>query len=407
MSTTSEMSVRGSVTQAGTPPAVDRAAVLAAIRRVVPAGHGVTPLHEPEFAGNEWRYLKECLDSGWVSSVGAFVDRFESMLCEITGVPFAVATVNGTAALQVCLRVVGVEPGDEVLVPALTFVATANAVSYLGAQPHFVDSEPVALGVDPDRLEAYLEDVAIVRQGQCWNRQSGAPIRALVPMHTFGHIGEIEALAQICGRWGIALVEDAAEALGSTRKGRHAGGFARVSALSFNGNKIVTSGGGGAVITNDPTIAARAKHLTTTARVGHRWSFVHDEVGYNFRLPNINAALGCAQLEQLPDFLRRKRLLAHRFAEAFRSVAGIGFLSEPEDCRSNYWLNAILLDHPDEHEREALLVDLNDNGLMARPAWTLMHRLPMYSSCPRMELSEAERLEQRIVNVPSSACLAG
>ncbi len=386
---------------------MDRAAVLEAIRRVVPAGREVTPLHEPEFAGNEWRYLKECIDSGWVSSVGAFVDRFESMLCEITGMRFAVATVNGTAALQVCLRVVGVEPGDEVLVPALTFVATANAVSYLGAQPHFVDSEPVALGVDPDRLEAYLEDIAIVRQGRCWNRQSGVPIRALVPMHTFGHIGEIEALAQICSRWGIALVEDAAEALGSTLKGRHAGNFGRVSALSFNGNKIVTSGGGGAVITNDPTIAARAKHLTTTARVGHRWSFVHDEVGYNFRLPNINAALGCAQLEQLPDFLRRKHLLAQRYSEAFRSVAGIGFLSEPGDCRSNYWLNAILLDRPGENEREALLADLNDNGLMARPAWTLMHRLPMYSSCPRMDLSEAERLEQRIVNVPSSACLAG
>lgn len=379
--------------------------VLAAVREVLGPATATIGLHEPEFGGNEWAYVKDCLDTGWVSSVGAYVDRFERDLQDVTGVSHAVATANGTAALHICLLLAGVEPGDEVLVPALTFVATANAVSYTGATPHFVDSETVSLGVDSVALEAYLARTADRVDGRCVNRATGRVIRALVVMHVFGHPADLEALDALAARWGLVLVEDAAESLGSFYQGRHTGNVGRVSALSFNGNKVVTTGGGGAVLTNDPVLGRRAKHLTTTARVAHRWNFLHDEVGYNYRLPNLNAALGCAQLEQLPGLLERKRVLAGRYAQAFAGVAGVSMLREPPQTRGNFWLNALMLESPDELRRDAVLAALNEAGYMSRPVWRLMHRLPMYSACPRMDLPVAESLEARVINLPSSARL--
>jgi perosamine synthetase len=381
-------------------------AVLEATRRVVPARAGSVALHEPEFRGNEWAYLRECLDTGWVSSVGKFVDRFEAMLVEATGAKHAIAVVNGTAALHACLLLAGVQRHDEVLIPTLTFIATANAVSYIGAVPHFVDSTTRTLGVDAEKLEAHLRAIAEVRDGACRNRATDAVIRALVPMHTFGHPADLDELAALCERWKLVLVEDAAESLGSRYKGRHTGTVGRVAALSFNGNKPVTTGGGGAILTDDPALAKRAKHLTTTARVAHRWSFLHDEVGYNYRLPNLNAALGCAQLERFPDILARKRRLATRYIESFRDVRGATIAAEPAGTQSNYWLVTLLLVQPDLALRDALLDTLNAEGLMARPVWTLMHRLPMYAASPRMDLSGAEALDARIVNLPSSPSLA-
>lgn len=381
------------------------AGVVAAVRHVIGDARRPVALHEPEFRGRESDYLKECIDSGWVSSVGSYVDRFEAMLKEFTGAGHAVVTVNGTAALHVCLLMVGVRAGDEVLVPGLTFVATANAVTYCGARPHFVDVESDTLGVCVAKLEEYLRSVATVRSGKCVNRQTGAIVRAIVPMHTFGHPMDLDGLVALCERWRLALVEDAAESLGSRYRGRHTGNFGRVAALSFNGNKIVTTGGGGAILTNDPEVGRAAKHLTTTARVAHQWSFIHDQIGFNYRLPNLNAALGCAQLEQLPGFLLRKRELARRYSEAFAGVPGVKFVVERPESRANYWLNAVLLDEPDPQARDAVLRALNDEGFQARPAWTPMHRLPMYRDCPRMSLQMTEDLEQRIVNLPSSARL--
>ncbi|HRJ63008.1 LegC family aminotransferase [uncultured Brevundimonas sp.] len=380
--------------------------ILAAVRDVLGPTNGVMPLHEPEFRGREREYLKDCIDTGWVSSVGAYVDRIETDLARITGVERAVAVANGTAALHICLELVGVKPGDEVLIPDLTFVATANAVSYAGARPHFVDSEDVSLGVDAARLEAHLAGVAGIRDGVCYNRTTGAPIRALVVMHAFGHPCDLDAIEAVALRWNLALVEDAAESLGSFYKGVHTGGRGRVAALSFNGNKVVTTGGGGAILTNDPELGRRAKHLTTTARVPHRWNFIHDEIGYNYRMPNLNAALGCAQLERLDDMLARKRDLASRYAAAFEGVEGARFLAEPTGTRSNFWLNAIVLEDPDLVGRDRVLERLNDAGYMSRPIWTLMHRLPMYADCPRADLTVAERLEATVINLPSSPKLA-
>ncbi len=363
-------------------------------------------LHEPEFVGNEWAYVKDCIDTGWVSSVGAYVDRFEKTLAELASVKHAVATVNGTAALHVALLLAGVEPGDEVLVPTMTFIATANAVSYAGATPHYVDSDPETLGVDAPALEAYLDMIATLSDGHCINRNTGRIIRALMPMHIFGHPVDIEKLALIAERWGLALVEDAAEALGSTYKGRACGAFGRVSAYSFNGNKLVTTGGGGAILTNDPELGRLAKHLTTTARVPHKWSFLHDRIGFNYRLPNINAALGCAQLERLPDMLARKRKLAQRYISAFSDMPGADIVREPAHTQSNYWLVALKLAVADTDVRDSVLQALNDDGLMARPVWTLMHKLPIYAHCPRMDLGQAEQLEKQIINLPSSPRLA-
>jgi len=378
---------------------------LAAIKRCLPDDQDFVALHEPYFAGNEWAYLKECIDTGWVSSVGKFVDQFETKLSEFTGARYAVATVNGTAALHTCLKLVDVTAGDEILVPALTFVATANAISYCGAIPHFVDSEEGTLGLDPYKLADYLAEIADIRVDGCFNRRSGRRIKAVVPMHTFGHPVDLDPLVELCARYKLELIEDAAESLGSYYKGRHTGNWGTMSALSFNGNKIVTTGGGGAILTNDESLAKLAKHVTTTAKIPHKWEFNHDTIGYNYRLPNINAALGCAQLEQLPVFLEKKRALAQRYKEAFKAVNGISFFTEPDFAVSNYWLNVLLLDEDNAAERDALLEATNSQGVMTRPAWTLMHKLPMYSSCPRMDVSVAESLERRIVNIPSSVAI--
>lgn len=387
-------------------PAAFIAEVLGAVRAVLGVPRQAIALHEPEFAGREWDYVKECLDTGWVSSVGSFVDRFERDLAAYTGATHAVATSNGTSALHICLLLAGVKAGDEVLMPALTFIATANAASYAGALPHFVDSEAVSLGIDAAKLDAYLGETAHVTDGVCVNRRTGATIRALVVMHVFGHPSDLDALDAVARRWKLVLIEDAAESLGSTYHGRHTGNVGLLSALSFNGNKVVTTGGGGAVLTNDAELGRRAKHLTTTARTPHRWNFLHDEVGYNYRLPNLNAALGCAQLERLPNMLARKRTLAARYERAFGGIPGVRFLCEPVGTTSNYWLNAIVLDTADSDHRDTVLAALNDAGYMSRPVWTLLHRLPMYAECPRMDLSVAELLEASVINVPSSAKLA-
>lgn len=377
------------------------------IVRAITSVVGTRPvaLHEPRFRGNEWVYVKECLDSTFVSSVGKFVDRFENELAAFTGAKRAVAVVNGTAALHVSLLLAGVEPGDEVLLPALTFIATANAVAYCQATPHFVDSEERSLGMDAHALRDYLSSVTDMRGGHCVNRSTGRVIRAMVPMHTFGHPVDIEALLAVAHDFHLQLIEDAAESLGSTVSGRHTGTFGLMGTLSFNGNKTITTGGGGAILTNDLELGKRAKHLTTTAKVPHRWNFVHDEVGYNYRLPNLNAALGCAQLEQLPGFLRDKHRLFERYQAAFANVHGVRLVAEPADCSSNFWLQTLLLDESHASQRDAVLTATNDAGLMTRPVWTLMNSLPMYVNAPSAPLPVAESLERRVINIPSSSGL--
>ncbi|MDF1522510.1 MAG: LegC family aminotransferase [Trueperaceae bacterium] len=381
-------------------------AVTEALRRALGEPSGTVPLHEPRFAGNEWAYLRDCLDSTFVSSVGPYVDRFERDLEALTGARRAVALVNGTAALHVALLLAGVRPGDEVLVPAFTFVATVNAVSYCGATPHFVDIEERTLGLDARRLDAYLKEIAVERAGSLVNRASGRPIRALVPMHTFGHPSDLEGLVGVADRYGLALVEDAAEGLGSTYRGRHVGTFGLLGVLSFNGNKTITTGGGGAILTNDEELAARAKHLTTTAKLPHRWAYRHDQVGFNYRMPNINAALGCAQLEQLPAFLSAKRRLLDRYLAAFEGIPGVKIFEEPAEASSNYWLHALLLDDPEAKAQDAILAATNEAGLGTRPPWTPMHMLEPYAGCPRMDLTVTETLSRKIVNLPSGPGLA-
>lgn len=368
-------------------------------------GPGPVGLHEPRFLGNEWAYLKDCLDSTYVSSVGKFVDRFEDELATFTGAKRAVAVVNGTAALHVALRLAGVEAGNEVLLPALTFIATANAVAYCNATPHFVDSEECTLGMDAYALRNYLSSITEIRMGSCINRGTGKIIRAMVPMHTFGHPSNIDALLSVAHDFHLQLIEDAAESLGSSVGGRHTGTFGLMGTLSFNGNKTITTGGGGAILTDDLELADRAKHLTTTAKLQHRWNFLHDEVGYNYRLPNLNAALGCAQLEQLSDFLSDKRRLFERYKEAFSTVRGVRLVAEPAGCRSNYWLQTVMLDESNAYQRDAVLTATNDAGLMTRPVWTLMHRLPMFINAPKASLEVAESIERRLINIPSSSGL--
>ncbi|MBK6358033.1 MAG: LegC family aminotransferase [Betaproteobacteria bacterium] len=381
--------------------------IVVRLRSVLGAGGDAVALHEPCFSGNEWDYVKECLDTAWVSSVGKFVDRFERDLCSITGTAHAVAVVNGTAALHMCLKLAGVEPGDEVLVPALTFVATANAVRYCDAFPHFVDVEERTLGVSPAALRDHLASIADLRAGVCFNRRTGRRIRALVPMHTFGHPVDLDGLLPVATEFGLVVVEDAAESLGSLYRGRHTGNFGCLAALSFNGNKIVTTGGGGAILTNDPDLAWQAKHLTTTGKISHPWRFDHDVVAYNYRLPNLNAALGCAQLETLPEGIERKRELFRRYRAAFSGMSGVRVFEEPTDCRSNYWLQALLLDEDRAVVRDEVLAATNAAGLMTRPAWTPMHYLAPYVGCPRMALPVTESLARRIINVPSSQQLVG
>ncbi len=377
--------------------------VVAAIRTVV--GEGPAALHEPSFNGNEWLYLKECLDSTFVSSVGKFVDRFELDLANYTGAKHAVAVVNGTAALHIALKLAEVQAGDEVLVPTLTFIATTNAVTYCNAIPHFVDSEKSTLGVDTAKLHNYLIGHTEQRSGQCINKTTGRVIRALVPMHTFGHPADIDGLMAIAHDFNIAVVEDAAESLGSFYHGKHTGTFGLVGILSFNGNKTITTGGGGAILTNDSLLARRAKHLTTTAKLPHPWEFRHDEIGYNYRLPNLNAALGCAQLEQLPDKLAAKRALFASYKSAFAQVEGIKLINELPHCLSNYWLQTILLDLNISDQRDAILKVTNDAGFMTRPAWTLMHELAPFKDCPRMDLTTAQFLTRCLINIPSSSNL--
>jgi perosamine synthetase len=379
--------------------------IVAAVQHAVGTPNGTLGLHEPVFGGNELAYLQECIKSTFVSSVGKFVDRFEHMLEEFTGARRAIAVVNGTAALHACFRLAGVEPGDEVISPALTFIATTNAIAYCGATPHFVDSSLETLGMDSLALGARLDAIAQRSPGGTINRETGRRIAAIVPMHTFGHPVDMDGITSIARHWEIPLVEDAAESLGSTYKGHAAGSQARLAALSFNGNKIVTTGGGGAILTNDEELGRRAKHITTTAKVPHKWAFVHDEIGFNYRLPNLNAALGCAQLEQLDGFLKSKRLLAAAYDRAFASVPGVQFALEPNGTTSNYWLNAILLDEAHASLRDEVLTALNAAGFGARPAWTLMHRLPMFSASPRGDLSTAESIERRLINLPSSASI--
>lgn len=374
--------------------------VLSTIRSVV--GEGMVALHEPSFDGNEHRYLSECLDSTFVSSVGKFVDRFENDLVDFTGAEYAVAVVNGTAALHIALKLAGVEAGDEVLVPALTFVATANAVTYCNAIPHFVDSEISTLGVDASKLRDYLATHTEQRSGSCINRQSGNVIRALVPMHVFGHPVDIDGLLAVARDFNIVLVEDAAESLGSYYYGRHTGTFGLMGTLSFNGNKTITTGGGGAILTNNSSLARYAKHLTTTAKMPHSWEFRHDEIGYNYRMPNLNAALGCAQLEQLPAKLKNKRALFERYKIAFESLRGVNIMSEPNCCQSNYWLQTLLLEPEAQSYRDAILSVTNAGGVMTRPAWILMDELTPFKKCPRMDLTLAKSLERRLINIPSS-----
>jgi perosamine synthetase len=369
-----------------------------------PKGQAV--LHEPLFNGNEREYLAECIDSSYVSSVGKFVDRFERELENFTGARRAVAVVNGTAALQVALHLAGVEAGDEVLVPALTFVATANAVHYLGAMPHFIDSSPKTLGLDPVALKDWLKYIGERTPEGTRNRETGRRLRAIVPMHSFGHPCDLDGLLALAQDYQLQLVEDAAESLGSYYYGRHTGTFGVLGTLSFNGNKTITTGGGGAVLTNDERLADHAKHLTTTAKKPHRWEYVHDEVGYNFRMPNLNAALGCAQLEQLPDFLASKRRLTEKYLRAFSDLPQMRLMIEPVGCMSNYWLQTLILDEGIADQRDSILEATNDAGLMTRPAWTLMHYLPAYRQCPRAPLPVADSLSRRIVNIPSSAGLA-
>jgi perosamine synthetase len=374
--------------------------VTEAIRSVVGSGHKA--LHEPTFSGNEWDYLKECLDSTFVSSVGKFVDRFEHDLAQYTGAKYVVATVNGTAALHIALKLAGVMQDDEVLVPALTFVATANAVAYCNATPHFVDSEESTLGIDVAKLRSYLLDHTKIIAGQCVNTVSGRIIRAVVPMHTFGHPVDMDGLMDLASEFKLVVVEDAAESLGSTYKGKHTGTLGILGVLSFNGNKTITTGGGGAILTNDPELARRAKHLTTTAKLTHAWEYRHDEVGYNYRMPNINAAIGCAQLEQLPQLLESKRDLFSRYQGAFNKVDGVQLMSEPSGCLSNYWLQTIVLTADNAKYRDVVLDATNNAGLMTRPTWVLMKELTQFSAMPSMNLDVARELSQRIINIPSN-----
>ncbi|MDY0744257.1 LegC family aminotransferase [Paucibacter sp. R3-3] len=357
------------------------------------------PLHAPVFRGRERELLVDTIDSTFVSSVGAYVDRFEKGMAAFTGSPRAVAVMNGTAALHIALVLAGVKRDDLVVTQALTFVATCNAIAYCGAEPLFIDVDRHTLGLSPTALDAWLDEHArIDDDGVCRTRDGGRRIRACLPMHTFGHPVELDALVAVCERWHLVLVEDAAESLGSTYKGGHTGNFGRIGVLSFNGNKIMTTGGGGMVLA-DEVIGKRAKHLTTTAKIPHPYEFFHDEVGYNYRMPNLNAALGCAQLEQLPAFLASKRALAERYI-AFFAGSDLQPIVEPEHCRSNYWLNGVICETP--AQRDALLKATNDAGVMTRPIWALMNRLPLYANAPRGPLDNAEWLEARVVNLPSS-----
>ena len=357
------------------------------------------PLHAPTFSGNEQQYVLETIQSTFVSSVGKFVDQFEQKIEAYTGTAKAVATVNGTAALHAALYMAGVQPGDYVITQALTFVATCNALHHMGAEPIFVDVSPVSLGLCPKAMDEFLTEHCQVVESGCIHKKTQRPVRAVVPMHTFGHPVELDELVAVCLKWRITLVEDAAESLGSFYKGKHTGTLGDFSAVSFNGNKIITTGGGGMVLCKTAEFGARTKHVTTTAKVPHPYEFYHDEAGFNYRMPNLNAALGCAQMEVLDKYLMQKRVLANRY-KAFFAESDFQFVVEPEYAQSNYWLNAVIC--PSVEARDELLKQTNDAGVMTRPIWQLMHRLPMFKDAPRGELTHSEHIEAHLINLPSS-----
>ena len=367
------------------------------------SGSSPIALHEPNIGQRENELVSKCLASGWVSSVGEYISEFEQGLAKFTNSKHAIAVVNGTAALHLALHSVGVKPGDEVLVPTLSFVATANAVSHCGAIPHFVDSDPETLGLDPLALREHLRANASLRDGELYNTSTSRRISAVVPMHTFGHPMQIEALIDVAKEFNLVVVEDAAESIGSYVGSTHTGTFGRCSSLSFNGNKTITTGGGGAILTNDAELAQRIRHLATTAKMPHDYEYIHDAVAFNYRMPNINAALGCAQLSRLDDFLSAKRVLARKYAEGFSSARSMQFVAEPHGTTSNYWLNTIRLNKPDLSLRDELLVAARASGYMCRPAWNLLHTLPMHESSPRAKLPVAQNLWQSLINIPSSA----
>lgn len=362
-------------------------------------GDGRIFLHEPRFNGNEKKYLNECIDSTFVSSVGSFVDRFEKDIADYTGAARAVVCVNGTNALHMGLMLAGVERDDEVISQPLTFIATCNAISYIGAHPVFIDVDRDTLGLSPSKLELWLEENVDIVGDKCVNRKTGRRIKACVPMHTFGHPVRIDEIVSVCAKFNIEVVEDAAESIGSTYKGKHTGTFAQYGAISFNGNKTITTGGGGMLLFQDADRGAYAKHLMTQAKVPHRWEFVHDNVGYNYRMPNINAALGCAQLEQIESILANKRATAKAYEEFFANRSELVFVKEPKGARSNYWLNAVLL--PNLEARNAFLEATNDAGVATRPVWELMNRLVMFEHCQHGDLTTAEEIAARLVNLPS------
>lgn len=378
--------------------------VVAFIRNIYGSGAPV-PLHAPVFTGNEKRYLTDCIETTFVSSVGPYVSRFEEMVKDYVGAPHGVAVVNGTCALHLALLLMGVESDDEVLIPALTFVATANAVSHCGARPVLVDCERERLGMSVDKLEEFLRtETFIDDDGVCRHSETGRRIAACLPVHVFGHPARIDRIVDVCREFHIPVIEDAAESLGSRYKGRHTGTFGKMGVLSFNGNKIVTTGGGGMIVTGDPALARRAKHLSTTARVTHQWEFVHDEVGFNYRMTNVNAAVGCGQMEKIDLFIKEKRELARHYQDFF-ARRGIECVVEPPDSVSNYWLNAVIL--RDEDERDRFLESTNRRGIQTRPLWRLMSRLAMYENCRSTNLDTAEWLERRLVNIPSGVKAPG
>jgi len=374
--------------------------IIGFVRKVFDQPEGFIPLHVPHFGGNEKKYLTDTIDSTFVSSVGAYVTQFEKMMADITGARYVIATVNGTAALHLAMVLAGVKYNDEVITQPLTFVATANAISHAGGIPIFIDVDQDTMGLSPLALKSFLDEFATVNQeGQCINKKTGRRIAACVPMHTFGFPARIEEIISVCEAYNIPVVEDAAESLGSFYKGRHTGTFGQLGTFSFNGNKTVTCGGGGAIVTNDEAIAKRAKHISTTAKVPHAWEFVHDEIGYNYRMPNLNAALACAQLEQLEKFIENKRELAKYYADFFKG-SSIRFVEERADTRANYWLNTVIF--PDNEQQRSFLKETNENKVMTRPIWHLMNKLPMYQQCQAGSLENAEWLEARVVNIPSS-----
>jgi len=363
---------------------------------------GFIPLHEPRFIGNEKKYLNECIDSTFVSSVGKFVDEFEEKITNYTGAKYAIATSNGTSALHISLLLADVDQNSEVITQPLTFVATCNAISYCGAQPIFLDVDKDTMGLSPSALKEFLEKNTIIKNQQCINNKTGKVIKACVPMHTFGHPCRIDEIKEICDKHHVFLIEDAAESVGSIYKGEHTGTFGQVGVMSFNGNKIITAGGGGCIVTNDKALAKKAKHLTTTAKVQHKWDFNHDMVGYNYRMPNLNAALLVAQLENLDKFISSKRKLANVYETFFNSNNYV-FVKEPMDSKSNYWLNSIILKN--KKQRDEFLDEINSSGVMTRPIWTLMNKLPMFRYAQCGDLKNSEWLEDRVVNLPSSAIL--